>query len=142
MFLTNEINGISKERNSVCVCVSLSLSLKSTHLSISFCSLFLKNRSVFDCHSLNSNSSLYYYLFFPLSLSMEDDQWHDPLLITDVSWQQDHNSNFHCKFITHSPNSTYIPCGFYSLFDDISLGRPFIYVAQLNNIDNGRLTPR
>ncbi|KAA8524934.1 hypothetical protein F0562_011428 [Nyssa sinensis] len=38
---------------------------------------------------------------------MEDDQWHDPLLITDVSWQQEQNSHHHCPSIT-SPSSRII----------------------------------
>lgn len=41
---------------------------------------------------------------FAPSLSMEDDgQWHDPLLITDVSWQNEQNSHSHCKIITIHP---------------------------------------
>ncbi|PSS16051.1 Kinesin-like protein [Actinidia chinensis var. chinensis] len=35
---------------------------------------------------------------------MEDDQWHDPLLITDVSWQKELNSHSHYPSIT-SPSS-------------------------------------
>ncbi|GFZ05160.1 di-glucose binding protein with Kinesin motor domain-containing protein [Actinidia rufa] len=35
---------------------------------------------------------------------MEPDQWHDPLLITDVSWQQELNSHSHYPSIT-SPSS-------------------------------------
>ncbi|KAI8552295.1 hypothetical protein RHMOL_Rhmol06G0255500 [Rhododendron molle] len=37
---------------------------------------------------------------------MEDDgQWHDPLLITDVSWQHEQNSHSHYPLITRFPSS-------------------------------------
>ncbi|KAF5948728.1 hypothetical protein HYC85_014685 [Camellia sinensis] len=40
---------------------------------------------------------------------MEDNQWHDPLLITDVSWQLEQTSHSHCKIITNSLSLVSLP---------------------------------